>query len=129
MSPIAEVSKTVVSMVDDPVEVVNLLNKNATPQEPEVQTVDDNCENYVEHQAFMEPKDSTIPVQSTHDSMPSFDFMGLRPCVTLSNHENAFQPTSSLPPSEFTSLPLPSTSRREEHEQEHPSAPILVQGL
>ncbi|KAL7613878.1 hypothetical protein Lser_V15G08361 [Lactuca serriola] len=167
MSPIAEVSETVVSVVDDPVKLVNLLNKNATHQEPEVQTVDDNCENYVEEhqgmsnnavnhenafhptmelelntepsdeqhtlvtpqdQAFMQPKDSTIPVQSTHDSMPSFDFMGLRPCVTLSNHENAFQPTSSLPPSEFTSLPLPSTSRREEQEQEHPSAPILVQG-
>ncbi|CAH1438258.1 unnamed protein product [Lactuca virosa] len=170
MSPIAEVSETVVSVVDDPVKVVNLLNENATHQEPEVQTVDDNCENYVvEHQGmsnnityvvnhenafhptmelelntepsdeqhnlvtpqdqgFMQPKDSTVPVQSTHDNMPNFDFMGLRPCVTLSNHENAFQPTSSLPPSEFTSLPLPSveTSRREE--QEHPSAPILVQG-
>ncbi|CAI9273257.1 unnamed protein product [Lactuca saligna] len=171
MSPIAEVSETVVSVVDDPVKVVNLVNQNATYQEPEVQTVDDNCENHVEEhqgmsnnithvvnhenafhptmelesntepsdeqhtlmtpqdQAFMQPKDSTIPVQSTHDNMPSFDFMGLRPCVTLSNH------ASSPPPSEFTSLPLPlpsvETSRREEHEQEHPSgygAPILVQG-
>ena len=109
MSPIAEVSKTVVSMVDDPVEVVNLLNKNATPQEPEVQTVDDNCENYVEHQAFMEPKDSTIPVQSTHDNMPSFDFMGLRPCVALSNH------VSSLPNKKEAAKLMCRRCQRQEH--------------
>lgn len=147
MPPIIEVPETVVSVVDDPVKVMELLNKNVSYQEPEV--LHSNHENYVQHQvisnnithvvnqenntfhhtnelelnseptgednqAFMQHKDSTIPAQSNNDNMPSFDFMGLRPCVTLSNHD-----PNSVPPSGFTPM------------QEHPIAygvPDLSQG-
>ncbi|KAI3793600.1 hypothetical protein L1987_36220 [Smallanthus sonchifolius] len=46
-----------------------------------------------QHNASLEPKNSTTPVLFPHDSMPSSNFPSLRPCVTFLNHEtNAERP-------------------------------------
>lgn len=80
-------------------------------------------------QAFLEPKDSMIPVQSPNYTMPSSDFPSIRPCTTLLNHSetNDKQLADTLQPSDFNSLLSLETSGREEP----PSASgdsILVQG-
>lgn len=80
-------------------------------------------------QAFVEPKDSMISVQSPHDTMPSSDFPSIRPCTTLLNHSETSDKKldDTLQPSDFTSRLSLETSGREEH----PSASgdsILVQG-
>ncbi|KAL4576637.1 hypothetical protein LXL04_012734 [Taraxacum kok-saghyz] len=124
MSPIPEMSET----VNDPVKMVELLYKNAMQQASEVvQTVDNNREIYLANQEnsfqptnelelnTVPSEDSRIQVESksTHDKKSSFDFIGLRPCVTLSNHD-----AMTHAPSEITSLPSVETSRMEGNLQE-----------
>lgn len=65
-------------MVDDHVKAVNLLNKNATAQEPEVQTINDNCENYVEHQCVLESKNITHMVNHENKFHPSYHGIGIK---------------------------------------------------
>ncbi|GJU40534.1 sister chromatid cohesion 1 protein 4 [Tanacetum coccineum] len=91
--PLSVEPETVNAVSDDPNKMEDLLNKNSIDVGPGVQIVDDNDKNIEEHQGtlntepILEPKDSTISVQSPQYSMQNSVFPTLRPCVTLLNHE------------------------------------------
>ncbi|KAJ9540205.1 hypothetical protein OSB04_026711 [Centaurea solstitialis] len=175
-SPMANAPDAANDVSDDLVKAEDLFNKNARDEEPGVQAVNDNHENFVElqgmllnyvthvvmlpvgnqentyhlitelesnteaygkdnlvssqDQAFPDPKDSMISVQSPQYAMPSSDFPSLRPCTTLLNHSETSdkQLADNLQPSDFTSMFSHETSAGRE---DHPNASgdsVLVQG-
>lgn len=91
--PLLAEPEAVTAVSDDPKKMEDLLNKNAINDGPGVQIVDNNDKNIENHQGtlntepILEPKDSTISVQSPQYSMQNSAFPTLRPCVTFLNHE------------------------------------------